>query len=258
MLSPFPGMDPYLEGPDWSDFHNSLAYVIKKILAPQLTPYYTVRLEKYAVLDTDPLQNIGIIYPDVEVWQKPPESLLEPSTTYGSSPVLTPPTATLPFPGATEAWIPVIEIRDLEKNRLITSIEILSPVNKRNPGFEKYLKKQRNLHQKGVHLIEIDLLRLGRRTLSHPVAASAHYIISLLRGEHSQSDLWAVTIKDTLPTIPVPVKKTDADAVLDLQNAFNTVYEESFYGDAIDYEKDPPPPPFSPEQAEWIKARLHK
>ncbi len=251
-------MDPYLEGPDWPDFHNSYAYIIKKILAPQLARRYAVRLEKYAVLDTEPLHGMGIIYPDVEVWQKPPESFLEPAISYAPSPILTPPTATLPFPGTMEIRVPVIEIRDLEKNRLITSIEILSPVNKRNPGFEKHLVKQRKLHQKGVHLIEIDLLRLGKRTLNHPVAASAHYLISLLRGGHSEANLWAITIADTLPTIPVPVKEPDKDAVLDLQNAFNTVYEESFYRDAIDYEKDPPPPLFSPEQAKWIKARLHK
>ena len=38
MASPFPGMDPYLEGPMWSMVHNSLI----EELARQLTPKRSV------------------------------------------------------------------------------------------------------------------------------------------------------------------------------------------------------------------------
>ncbi|MBM0745341.1 DUF4058 family protein (plasmid) [Phormidium sp. CLA17] len=44
MPSPFPGMDPYLEGYLWVDVHNALASKIRQQLAPKIQPGYTVPL----------------------------------------------------------------------------------------------------------------------------------------------------------------------------------------------------------------------
>lgn len=38
MTSPFPGMDPYLEGYLWPDVHNRLAVIISDLIAPQIRP----------------------------------------------------------------------------------------------------------------------------------------------------------------------------------------------------------------------------
>ncbi|MEO0458834.1 MAG: DUF4058 family protein, partial [Cyanobacteria bacterium P01_A01_bin.114] len=54
MPSPFPGMDPYLEGYLWPDVHNALAAKIRQQLAPQLQPRYVARLEIYVVEDELP------------------------------------------------------------------------------------------------------------------------------------------------------------------------------------------------------------
>ncbi len=67
MPSPFPGMDPYLEGYLWPDVHNALANKIRQHLTPQLRPRYTARLSIYVVEDTAPEGDVGIMYPDVEV-----------------------------------------------------------------------------------------------------------------------------------------------------------------------------------------------
>jgi hypothetical protein len=40
MPSPFPGMDPYLEGYLWSDVHHRLATQISDQLMPLLRPQY--------------------------------------------------------------------------------------------------------------------------------------------------------------------------------------------------------------------------
>lgn len=40
MPSPFPGMDPYLEGYLWPDVHNAFANKIPQQLTPQLRPRY--------------------------------------------------------------------------------------------------------------------------------------------------------------------------------------------------------------------------
>lgn len=51
MPSPFPGMNPYLEGYLWADVHNALASKIRQLLVPLLRPRYTARLEIGSVLD---------------------------------------------------------------------------------------------------------------------------------------------------------------------------------------------------------------
>src|SRR4051794_32030964 len=58
-----------------------------------------------------------------------------------------------------EEWM--VEIRTGEGDEdLVTSIEILSRSNKQGgEGREEYRKKQRELRERGVNLIEIDLLR---------------------------------------------------------------------------------------------------
>src|SRR5215813_3616684 len=65
--SPFPGMDPYLEGYLWPDVHSALAHTIRQQLAPQIQPKYVARIEISVIEDHSPEAEIGIMYPDVEV-----------------------------------------------------------------------------------------------------------------------------------------------------------------------------------------------
>ena len=51
MPSPFPGMDPYLEGEEWSDVHQALGAQIRKQLAPAIAPKYVARLAVATVPD---------------------------------------------------------------------------------------------------------------------------------------------------------------------------------------------------------------
>ncbi len=44
MPSPFPGMDPYLEGYLWPDVHHRLATQISDQLMPMLRPRYVARV----------------------------------------------------------------------------------------------------------------------------------------------------------------------------------------------------------------------
>lgn len=250
MPSPFPGMDPYLEGHLWPDVHDSLAYLIKVQLAPRLGPNYVVHLHSYTVEDTSPDEDIGIMYPDVEVFHKP-DTLQEPPVTYGVK--TTPETMVLPDIKPVEVRIPVVEIRDRKHNQLITAIEILSPVNKRNPGLQPYREKRLRLHYAGVHLIEIDLLRRGERPLAHPYLPKSHYLVTLIRGGVGKTEVWAVDVKEPLPVIPVPLKQPDKDTFLDLGKALKDLYEQCVYEKSIDYSEAPPPPAFSEEDLTWMR-----
>jgi hypothetical protein len=251
MKSPFPGMDPYLEGYLWSDVHNHLASVISELLAPQIAPKYVSRLNPYTVQDTSPESEIGIMYPDVGVFK--PNLLREPDVAYGSRKVITEPTVIIPDNKAIQLNIPVIEIRDVAKNRLVTAIEILSPVNKRKPGLEPYQEKRMDLHRSGVHLLEIDLLRRGTRPFVHPSLPQSDYLVTLMRAGTRRTEAWAFGVQEELPVLPVPLVVPDPDAKLDLKQALDLIYERSLYHLSIDYQKDPPPPEFSEELKTWMQ-----
>ncbi|MEN0051713.1 MAG: DUF4058 family protein [Bacteroidota bacterium] len=252
MPSPFPGMDPYLEGYLWPDVHNGLAFVIKELLVPKVIPKYVVHTETYTVKDTHPEEDVGIMYPDVEILKKT-KILQEPLPTYSDLPAPTPVTHVLPdVSSLIEVRIPVVEIRDRKNNQLITTIEILSPVNKRKPGLKAYREQRERLHYSGVHLLEIDLLRLGKRAIIHPYLPQSHYLISLVRAASWHTDLWAIDIKDALPTISIPLKTGDDDVLLNLGKALDLLYERSSYQYSIDYAETPPPPTFSAEEQTWM------
>jgi len=246
MPSPFPGMDPYLEGHLWPDVHNSLAYLISVQLTPRLGLPYVVHMNNYTVEDTSPEEDIGIMYPDVEVFHR----IKEPAAAYGRP--ITPETLVLPAIKPVEVHIPVVEIRDRKNNKLVTAIEILSPVNKRKPGLEPYREKRLRLHYAGVHLIEIDLLRRGERPLEHPYLPKSHYLVSLIRAGTGKTQVWAMDVKEPLPVIPVPLKQPDEDTFLDLDKALKDLYEQRSFEKSIDYGESPPPPAFSEEDLEWM------
>lgn len=257
MKSPFPGMDPWLEGHVWPDVHHDLATRFKEQLVPLVIPKYFVRIETYTVEDTSPEEEVGIMYPDVEILKKQPGSVQKPSSAgEPGAAALTPATMIIPRP-VIEVNIPVVEIRDREKQQLITAIEILSPVNKRGKGLEKYREKRQMLHDDGVHLLEIDLLRRGRRPLNYPtLPREAHYFVMLSRGDRYKTEVWAMTIRDKLPVVPVPLKSPDPDVLLDIGAAFNTVYDRSRYELSVRYDAEPAPPAFSEEDRQWLQELL--
>ena len=258
MKSPFPGMDPFLEGYLWPDVHSRLAAVIAELVGIQIAPKYVARIELYTVTDDAPEEDIGIMYPDVEVLKNIDIVNEPPSPAYGNAAAISPPTINIPAITLIEVKIPVIEIRDRAKNKLITAIEILSPVNKRKPGLQPYREKRDNLHYAGVHFLEIDLLRRGTRPFNHPSMPKNHYIVSLMRAGLRKTTVWGFDIQDSLPVVPVPLKAPDPDAVLDLGKAIEMIYQRSLYHLSIDYTKQPPKPPLSKTEKQWIKKRLSK
>lgn len=253
MPSPFPGMDPYLEGYLWSDVHNALANKIRQQLTPKLRPRYTARLEVYLVEDTTPEAEVGILYPDVEILQVKQSNVTRLSPSGDGAIAITPAPLTLPVLQPVTVRVPSIEIRDSAKNVLVTCIEILSPVNKREPGLTPYRQKRQRLYQANVHLIEIDLLRRGTRPFNHPRIPDVPYLITLTRARSGVVNLWTLTLQDSLPTIPIPLREPDPDIPLELAVALNEIYDEAAYDLSIDYSQWPPPPRLSEADQQWIR-----
>ena len=122
MPSPFPGMDPYLEGYLWPDVHNALAAKLRQLLTPLLRPRYTARLAIYMVEDIAPESEIGIMYPDVEVLLSEPARQERASDETLSRDVGIPAPLTLPVLQPIDIRVVNVEIRDTAHNRLVTCI----------------------------------------------------------------------------------------------------------------------------------------
>lgn len=255
MKSPFVGMNPWLEGYIWPDVHQDLASAIRALLAPQIAPKYVARLAIATIMDSEPESEIGITYPDVEVLHRR-NILKEPTMTYGDTPI-TEPTIIAPFKLPITLHIPIIEIRDTAHNRLVTAIEILSPVNKRNPNLIDYRNKIADLHRSGVHILEIDLLRRGTRPFTSKKQAS-HYQMMLLRAGTNNAAYWTVNVQDKLPVLPVPLIAPDADVGLELDKAMAIIFERGLYHLSMDYTKKPLPPAFSEQDMVWIQQVVEK
>ncbi|MEZ4862916.1 MAG: DUF4058 family protein [Caldilineaceae bacterium] len=262
MPSPFPGMDPYLEGYLWPDVHHSLATQIRDQLAPHLRPRYVARIEIQAVVDEAPQSEVGIMYPDVEIVRSqrhqpmPPAPALRGATDVAESPVATPDSITVQLPEV-EVRLATVEIYDTAPNQLVTSIKILSPVNKHEPGLTKYRAKWRELRNAHVHLLEIDLLRRGQRALLHDKIPDSRYRVSLLRAGSNQVQVWAIGLQDRLPVLLVPLRQPDADIYLDLGLALHTIYDRAAYDLSIDYTAAPPPPALTEAEMHWLHRQLH-
>ncbi len=219
MPSPFPGMDPYLEGEEWVDVYQRFATAISDHLMPQLRPHYVVRLA-FAVASV----------------------LLEQQESKGR--------------------LITIEIRETETHRLVTSIELLSPVNKRKPGLSKFLEKRARLQEAGVHLVDIDLIRRGKRPVTPPsftethLLAKAHYSVMLTRAKANQIGLWPIQVQEKLPIIAIPLRTGAPDIPLDLGAVFTAIYDKAGYDLSLDYSQPPPPPIFDDATRSWIDTLL--
>ena len=70
-------------------------------------------------------------------------------------------------------------------------------------------------------------------------------------------EVWPIQLDQPIPTVPVPLLNGDADAPLDLQLAFSTIYDLLGYGIDIDYTQ-PPPVRLTPEEDSLSKRFLEK
>ncbi len=272
MPSPFPGMDPYLEGYLWPDVHYALPSEIRRRLAPQVRPRYAVRIEVATYHDENPESEIGIMYPDLEIWRRRSASQALESVSPASfgadivaaervSPITQP--ITVPLLDY-EVRIATVEVYDAVQNQLITSVEVISPYNKREPGLNKYREKQRRLREAGVHLLEIDLIRRGQRPVKTGAVVTdseifdAHYLVTLIRGGVNRLDAWPVNVQERLPVVAVPLRPPDGDVPLDLAAVLTTIYDEAGYDLSIDYSQNPPPPEFDAKTREWVRKQVQE
>ena len=168
-----------------------------------------------------------------------------------------------PLTGTVAQAVPVhmvsVEVREVGSARLVTAIEILSPVNKRrgHEARDEYVEKRRKLMRSPVHLVEIDLLRNGERLPTQEELPDAPYFVFVHRGRSSpEIGIWPLSFTSRLPVLPVPLLVPDPDQPLDLGAAVSAIYDRASYDLRIDYTKPPPKPDLPPDIAVWLAGAI--
>lgn len=210
-------MNPYLEQASvWTDFHDTFIPAIRDAIAGQISPEYFVRIEERRV-PVPPDQN-------------------EQSVAY-----VTPGDA-----------VPFLEIQSTKGRYTHTTIELLT-WGAKYPGITRdefaMLRGARFTGSKNY--VELDLLRGGSPLLIRGLPKCSYYAMVNRITRRPFAKVWAVQLKDRLPSIPVPLADGDGDVLLDLQAVLHDVYDRARYEFLI-YDGQPEPA-LSPEDAEWAR-----
>ena len=148
MLSPFPGMDPFLETPGyWRGFHHRLITSLSDYLAEAVAPDFYVDIEELVYISDLDDPGRKQIAPDIYLAREPKATY---ATASPSGPDITAPTVVhlLDDREIREAYL---EIYDRATRKVVTVIEIVSPVNKviGAAGRAKFLQKREEVMQIG-------------------------------------------------------------------------------------------------------------
>ncbi len=199
MPSPFPGMNPYLENP-------KLWQQIHKRLIVEIANAMNPKIRpKYRIEIEEMIYEINLIK----------NSKIEDIEWY-------------------------LEVKEVESGEVITAIEIISPKNKAaGEGRKSYERKRQQILTSLTNLIEIDLLRRGKKMVVENDIKSHYQILVSRSSDRPQADLYAFNLREPIPAIPLPLVGGELEPIIDLQELLNSVYDLGSYDLVIDYQKEP-------------------
>jgi hypothetical protein len=220
-------MDPYLEAPwIWPDVHHELISEIQAALNARLRPRYVARVDLRVYLSGD---------------DDPGRTVAEPD---------------LLMDEIEEAFLRIVHV---ESEELVTLIEVLSPTNKirGSRGRASFMAKRQDIMNTDVHWVEIDLLRAGVPSVTDPpLQPSSDYRVLVSRADQrTQTRYWAISVRQALPEIPIPLRGKDPEVPLDLGAVFRSGYDRAAYDASVDYRKEPQPP-LEGDDAKWARQLL--
>ena len=106
-------------------------------------------------------------------------------------------------------------------------------------------------HEVGeANLVELDLLRGGKRLPVVGMPPGDYFAIVSRGHRRPRADVYPWTLRQPLPTIPIPLKKDEPEVPLDLQAVFTTVYDRARYQLSLNYAAKPGVP-LSEADASW-------
>lgn len=258
-------MDLFLEDRlIFPDFHDGFIAYLREAIQPGLPEPYYAALGRRAWVEISE----RFVGPDVNVIiprSQPPSSPPNFSTRAASTLEVTRPViVTVPHDEQSETTIEIYIGRGSDR-RLVTAIEVLSPINKHpgEKGRDLYLRKQAELLDSQCHLVEIDLLRGGTHTTAVPEdrlkqkVPKYDYHVCTHRFDHFEDFLiYPIQLAESLPTISIPLLPGDGEVPVSLQQVFERTYAAGPYHREIDYSEIVPLPNLTTEQMQWVKERV--
>lgn len=264
MKSPFPGMDPYLEA-KWPEVHASLIVYSRNQINQQLPEDLQANIEENLAVRVEDEPNRPI-RPDLHIAEDiqitgDRASLASAGVAVQvavAEPLL------VPRPEYLERHVEIVD----QTGRVITAIEFLSPWNKVGQrGRQQYTRKQTEYIDAGVNLVEVDLVRQGEYILAAPLDELPRhkmpsfeptpYLICVYRdSEPDRFEVYRAPLEESLPNIPIPLRRGERDVVLQLQPLIDDCYRDGRYH-RINYQDDPQPP-FDAHDARWLDNRLRE
>jgi hypothetical protein len=247
-------MNPFLEQDDaWHDFHGRIIPAIAERLVVQVRPDYIVKIDEHVYvheLPPEPRQYLGRA--DFFVARTEEDATIKrPGIGLLDAP------AQVQLPVHDIEQLAFLEIRDRRGRELVTVIEVLSPSNKQ-PGSsrDQYLAKWQELLDSRANLVEIDLLRGGKRMplLQRPDCDCDYSVLVSRVGDRPRAGFWPIGLRDRLPVIPIPLRAPDGDARLELQEVLDHVNDASSYEDYI--YSGLPDPPLDGEDRAWAASLI--
>ena len=259
MPSPFPGMNPYFEGGNWREFHTLFLTQMRFTLPRELRAFgerYRAVIEEDVVIREPSARERRAFVADAGVAVTGRGASPAPA---GQATLAAPHYARRVEPRTeTKRWL---EIRTRDGgDRLVTHVELLSPTNKHQDR-AAYVDKRERLMASRANFVEIDLLRGGGRMPMEDVPPCDYCVVVARPQEQPRLGIWAVGLREPLPTIPVPLLPGDGDVRLDLMALLHRLYDEAGFGlepyQGRLYAK-PPEPPLSAEDAAWAEGVLRE
>ena len=262
MPSPFPGMDPYLEGPEiFPDFHDSVITYLREALQASLPAPYFAALGRRVWIEVS-RRSVG---PDVQIQRR------RAGITVHLSPLVASPPAVAdaarraaPHGQGRTRRIPRAFRRDLHpwRRRQTTCHVDRDPESlEQDPRRARTgtLRSQaaRDLASK-AHLVEIDLLRAGDHVSAVPLDAATEicgafdYHVSVHCFDDRETYfVYPIGLEERLPPIAIPLLPGDEPVTLDLQAVFDRCYDAGPYAREVRYGVDPVVPALKGDQAAW-------
>ena len=252
MESPFPGMDPYLEHPSlWPDVHNRLIAALADDLSERVAPRYYVGLERRTyLLKAGDLVFIG--RPDIAVASATDASGFAPHLVVTSVTVLE-----VDVPMQDEVSENFLEIHEVRTGKLVTVLELLSPVNKlHRQGREEYERKRGHIFRTWTNLVEIDLLRAGEPMPVVGVQVQSDYRILVSRGiQRPHASLIAFNLRQPIPAFTLPLLPGDDEPEVALNHLLHALYRRARFDLRLDYTQRPIPP-LAEADAAWAQTLM--
>jgi hypothetical protein len=244
-------MDPYLEDPGgWTGVHDGLIAVLRATLNRLLGPDFVA----------DAGTTVWVVAAGEQRWAFPDVSVVETqhAARGGERGRIAAPVQVLLDPPATVSQ-PHILIRDWASRRVVTVIEVLSPINKA-PGTtqarQDFLRWRDETIASDTNWVEIDLLRAGERPPEVRIATTSPYYVLVKRVGEVRVGIWPIDLPERLPRVGIPLRADVSDIDLDVQPALDQVYADGRYDDLIDYTAPVPPPVLAPEAAQWAAEQV--